>query len=226
MSTGGEGGMVTTNNKQLWKKMWAFKDHGKNFDTVYKANHAPGFRWLHESFGTNWRLTEMQSAIGRLQLKRMPEWTKRRQTYSSMINHACAGISALRIPQVPDDIEHACYKHYLFIKPEELAEGWNRDKIIAAINAEGVPCLQGSCSEVYLEKAFNNTDYRPEKRLPIAKLLGETSLMFLVHPSLALESIHHTVATINKVFQQASVNTLYSPVVRRHPEAAASARLH
>ena len=76
MTTGGEGGMVTTNDKELWSKMWSYKDHGKSYDAVYHREHAPGFRWLHESFGTNWRMMEMQAVIGRIQLKRMPEWTR------------------------------------------------------------------------------------------------------------------------------------------------------
>ena len=78
MTTGGEGGMVTTNYKDLWSKMWSFKDHCKNWEAVYEREHPPGFRWLHNSFGTNWRMTEMQAAIGRVQLKRMPEWNKAR----------------------------------------------------------------------------------------------------------------------------------------------------
>ena len=72
MTTAGEGGMVTTNSDELWNTMWSLKDHGKSYDAVYHREHAPGFRWLHESFGTNWRLTEIQSAIGRLQLRKLP----------------------------------------------------------------------------------------------------------------------------------------------------------
>ncbi len=205
MSTGGEGGMVTCNDKALWEKMWSFKDHGKSYDTVYNTQHPPGFRWLHESFGTNWRLTEMQSAIGRIQLTRMPQWTTTRQRYSAMINAACEGFSAIRIPKVPDHIEHACYKHYVFVQPEQLAEGWSRDKIVEAINAKGVPCMQGSCSEVYLEKAFDDTDFRPAARLPVAKALGETSLMFMVHPTLSIESVEYAVSVVKLVLEQASL---------------------
>jgi dTDP-4-amino-4,6-dideoxygalactose transaminase len=72
MTTGGEGGMVTTNDRELWSKMWSFKDHGKSWEAVYEREHAPGFRWLHESFGTNWRMMEVQAVIGRIQLRRMP----------------------------------------------------------------------------------------------------------------------------------------------------------
>ena len=204
MTTGGEGGMVTTNDKRLWDIMWSYKDHGKSFDAVYNREHPAGFRWLHESFGTNWRITEIQSVIGRIQLRRMPEWTARRQQYAAAINSVCHSIPALRIPELPTYMEHACYKHYLFVRPEQLKSGWTRDRIIEEINAHGVPCYQGSCSEVYLEKAFDDTDYRPQERLPIAKELGETSLMFLVHPSLTEAEINKTCAVIQSVMQSAT----------------------
>ncbi|MCW7553168.1 DegT/DnrJ/EryC1/StrS aminotransferase family protein [Endozoicomonas gorgoniicola] len=204
MTTGGEGGMVTTNDRTLWDKMWSYKDHGKSYDAIYHKQHPPGFRWLHESFGTNWRLTEMQSAIGRIQLQRMPEWTSLRQQYAAAIEAACNEFDALRVPEKPSDIEHACYKHYVFVRPEQLNEGWDRDRIVNEIAARGVPCFQGSCSEVYLEKAFDNTDFRPAERLPVAKALGETSLMFLVHPTLTGAEIEKTCEVIHEVMTLAS----------------------
>lgn len=204
MTTGGEGGMVTTNDKILWEKMWSYKDHGKSYDAVYNTKHEPGYRWLHESFGTNWRLTEMQSAIGRIQLKRMPEWTKIRQKFAEKINQACANFSALRVVDIPRNFEHAQYKNYVFVRPELLADGWTRDKVINAINTLGVPCMQGTCSEVYLEKAFDNTGYRPKKRLVTAQQLGATSIMFFVHPTLTDSEINKTCEAITQVMQQAT----------------------
>ena len=110
----------------------------------------------------------------------------------------------LRLVDVPDYIEDAEYKHYMFIKPELLADGWDRDRIVNEIVVAGVPCFQGSCSEVYLEKAFDDTGFRPEKRLPNAVALGETSLMFLVHPTLTQLEIDKTVDVIKRVFTLAS----------------------
>ncbi|PHS19654.1 MAG: aminotransferase [Kangiella sp.] len=204
MTTGGEGGMVTTNNEALWKKMWAYKDHGKSWDAIYNKVHPPGFRWLHESFGTNWRLTEMQSAIGRIQLKRMKAWTSARQENAKKLDNATASFKLIRQVIVPVNMEHAEYKHYFFIRPEELKEGWTRDKIVEEVVKLGVPCFQGSCSEVYLEKAFDGTNFRPKNRLPNAKELGETSLMFLVHPTLTSQEIDKTCEVISLVLGKAS----------------------
>ncbi|RUO74520.1 DegT/DnrJ/EryC1/StrS aminotransferase family protein [Pseudidiomarina sediminum] len=203
MTTGGEGGMVTTNDETLWRKMWSFKDHGKSYEAVYEREHPPGFRWLHESFGTNWRMMETQAAIGRIQLQRMPDWTAARQRNTAAITAVCAEFSVVRTPSVPAHMEHACYKHYCFVEPEQLAEGWTRDRIVEEMVARGVPCFQGSCSEVYLEKAFDNTGWRPETPLPVAHELGNTSLMFLVHPTLTDAEIEKTCSVLREVLTQA-----------------------
>jgi len=205
MTTGGEGGMVTTNDEALWKKMWGYKDHGKSWDAIYNKEHPPGFRWLHESFGTNWRLTEMQSTIGRVQLKRMPEWTKRRNVNAALVEGALSEFSCVRLIEVPEYIKHAQYKYYAFIKIERLKENWTRDRIVNEINTLGVPCFQGSCSEVYLEKAFDGTNFKPKQRLPAAKELGETSLMFLVHPTLTDQEINLTCEVISTVLKNAQL---------------------
>jgi dTDP-4-amino-4,6-dideoxygalactose transaminase len=205
MSTGGEGGMVTTNSRAWWQAMWSYKDHGKSWEAVYERQHPPGFRWVHESFGTNWRMLEVQGAIGRIQLRRMKDWTARRQANIARINEVVRRYASLRLPQVPQDIEHAAYKHYVFVRPEHLALDWTRDRIVAEINAAGVPCYQGTCSEVYRERAFNGTDFVPDQPLPNAVQLGETSVMFLVHPTLTDMEIGKTAAVLDDVLQRAAV---------------------
>ncbi|KJY90476.1 DegT/DnrJ/EryC1/StrS aminotransferase family protein [Pseudoalteromonas piscicida] len=205
MTTGGEGGMVTTNSKDLWSKMWSYKDHGKSFDAIYNREHPPGFRWLHESFGTNWRMTEMQAVIGRIQLTRMSDWTAKRQSNAQAIDQVAKAFNVVRTVRVPDYIEHAEYKHYLFVNSAALREGWTRDRIVDEINTLGVPCFQGSCSEVYLEKAFDSTPWRPKERLTNAVELGETSLMFLVHPTLTTEEISKTCEVVKQVLHKASL---------------------
>lgn len=231
MTTGGEGGMVTLDDESLWRAMWAYKDHGKSFAAVYERQHPPGFRWLHESFGTNWRMLEMQAAIGRIQLRRMADWTARRQAHaaalvSAMLPFADEG-GPVRLPQLgcsgggnacdtgcgsggtrlcARGCVHGQYKFYAYVRPDNLAPGWTRDRIIEAINEQGVPCYQGSCSEVYLEKAFDDTGWRPAEPLPVARFLGETSLMFLVHPTLTDDEIKKTCAALSRALCEASIN--------------------
>lgn len=234
MTTGGEGGMVTTNDESLWRSMWSFKDHGKSYEAVYERQHPPGFRWLHESFGTNWRMLEMQAVIGRIQLRRMANWTLRRQSNAAALAAALQPFALengpVRLPQLgcspaacvggvtacttgcglggTQSCSKGClsghYKFYAYVRPHNLAPGWSRDRIIEAINAEGVPCYQGSCSEVYLEKAFDDTCWRPTQRLTVARELGETSLMWLVHPTLSDTEITKTCRIISSVLYEAS----------------------
>jgi len=203
MTTGGEGGMVTTNDRALWNRMWSYKDHGKSWQAVYEQQHPPGFRWVHNSFGTNWRMMEMQAAIGRVQLRRMAHWTAVRQQHAALISQAARQHDVVRDPAPGPDVEHAAYKKYLFVRPEELGAGWSRDRIIDAINARGVPCQQGTCSEVYMEKAFEGSGFRPGSGLPVAGELGETSLMFLVHPTLTPAEMDKTCSVISDVLATA-----------------------
>lgn len=192
ISTAGEGGMVTTNDEVLWKQMWAHKDHGKSWDAVYNTKHPPGFRWLHESFGTNWRMTEIQAVVGRIQLTRMATWQKQRAANAKRIWQVCESINWLRVPPLPQDTLHAAYKTYVFVKADQLPAGWNRDTVLEELLSRNIPAFSGSCSEVYLEKAFDESGYRPAERLPVARLLGETSLMFLCHPTLTEAEINLT----------------------------------
>ncbi|MGV5005071.1 DegT/DnrJ/EryC1/StrS family aminotransferase [Acinetobacter variabilis] len=202
MTTGGEGGMVTTNDENLWKKMWSYKDHGKNFDSIYNKQHPPGFRWLHDSFGTNWRMMEMQAVIGRIQLKKMSEWTAQRNANMEKIYAAFADSPYFTVHRPSDDYVHAAYKCYVHVNTDALPEGWSRDRIMTEINAEGVPCFSGSCSEVYLEHAFDGTPWRPKERLKNAQKLSETSLMFLVHPTLTENNIQTTKDVIQQVISR------------------------
>ena len=205
MTTGGEGGMVTTNDRQLWADMWAYKDHGKSWEAVYDREHAPGFRWLHESFGTNWRMLEVQAVIGRIQLRRMQNWQATRLNNAMHIWDAARQLPSLRVPILPTGDVHAAYKCYVFVRPQNLKVGWSRDRILNEMVSRGVPAFSGSCSEVYLEKAFDNTGWRPEQRLAHAKELGETSMMFLVHPTLSEHEISLTCKVLTEVVEEASM---------------------
>ena len=216
MTTGGEGGMVTTNDDELWSRMWSFKDHGKSWDAVNSCQSSLGFRWVHESFGTNWRMLEIQAAIGRIQLRRMREWTTARQENADVIGAALAALTSgdgpLRVPRLPAKqsaaseyaSRHAHYKFYIYVDPERLPMSWSRDRIVSEIKKRGVPCYQGSCPEIYLEKAFDATPWRPRQRLPVARDLGDSSLMFLVHPTLTGEEVRRTAKVAAEVIRSAT----------------------
>ena len=203
MTLGGEGGLITTNDEAIWSRAWAYRDHGKSYDAVYNREHPAGFRWVHESFGTNWRITEMQSAMGRVLLRQLPAMVEQRRRHAELLTERFGKMSALRVTVPPAHICHSYYKYYAFLRLERLRSGWNRDRVIAAINAEGIPCFSGICSEIYLEKAFS-TEMRPSQRLPVAKELGETSLMFLVHPTLSDTDMHDTADAVEKVLANAT----------------------
>lgn len=203
MTTGGEGGMITTNDRDLWLAMWAYKDHGKSWEAVYERQHAPGFRWVHDSFGTNWRMLEAQAVLGRIQLRRMQQWHEARLANARSIWSAARQLSGLRVPIFSQSFVHAAYKCYVFVEPQALKSDWDRDRILNEIVARGVPCFSGSCSEVYLEKAFDNTPWRPLERLHSARQLGETSLMFMVHPTLTSAEIDKTCQVLSAVMREA-----------------------
>jgi dTDP-4-amino-4,6-dideoxygalactose transaminase len=203
MTTGGEGGMLLTNDDKIWASAWAFKDHGKNYDSVYHKEHPPGFRWLHDSFGTNWRMTEMQAAIGRVQLRKLPDWVEKRRRNAAVLMERFAGLAALRVTSPSPEIYHSYYKYYVFVRPERLKPGWDPDRIMNEVVRRGIPCFTGSCSEIYMEKAFQQSGLQPAERLPVARELGETSLMFLVHPTLTEKDMEAVVAAVRKVMKEA-----------------------
>jgi len=188
LTTGGEGGMVTTNDRSVWERAWSYKDHGKGLDAV----RGPGgdvFRWVHESFGTNARMTEMQAALGRAQLGKLDAWLASRQRNAAFLGERLGRLGALRLPEPPAHVEHAWYKLYAFLRPECLKPGWTRDRIVRAIRAEGVPCGSGICPEIYLEKAFEDTPLRP---------------LFPVHPTLARPDVRDTARAVEKVLRVAA----------------------
>ncbi len=204
MTTGGEGGMLVTDSVEAWERAWAYKDHGKSYLAVYEREHPPGFRWLHESFGTNWRMTEMQAAIGRLQLRKLPEWSEIRRRNAAILSDGFRRIPALRVEEPADHLQHAWYKYYVYVRPERLKRGWSRDRIMEEINGAGVPCFSGSCSEIYREKAFEKSGLVPQQPLPVARELGKTTLMFLVHPTLESADMERTRQVVEEVLSRAS----------------------
>jgi hypothetical protein len=204
ITTGGEGGMLVTNSRALWEKAWSYKDHGKSYAAVFEREHPYGFRWLHESFGSNARITEMQSAIGRLQLAKLPQWLEQRRRNAGLLSLGLAPVPGLRLAAPPGHSEHAWYKYYAFIRPEMLRSGWNMERILEALDAEGIPCGVGSCSEIYLEKAFVDAGLGPPQPLPVAKRLADSTLMFMLHPGLTEQDMRDTCTAVAKVMHAAT----------------------
>ena len=204
ITTGGEGGLVTTDDEALWQAVWSSKDHGKSWEAVYEREHGPGFRWLHEGLGTNWRMTEMQAAIGRIQLGKLEGWLARRRRNAGLLVSRLRDLSALRVPTPPPGVEHAWYKLYAFVRPEALKAGWDRDRVMQEIAARGIFCGSGSCPEIYREKAVRDLGLAPDRRLPVAQMLGETSLMLLVHPTLDDDAMHKAGDIVEAVVREAT----------------------
>ena len=206
ITTGGEGGMITSSNEEIIDNVFAIRDHGKTSMSLQREKTKIGFRWVHDKLGSNFRLTEMQAAIGRIQLKNIIDTRQTRERNASILIENLMDLSLLRIPLPTNDITHAWYKFYCYVRPKYLKSNWNRDRIISEINSKGFPAFQGSCSEIYLEKCFLERDLAPKKRLPIAKKLGDTSLMFLVHPTITIYEMTKYAETIRSVIKEASTS--------------------
>lgn len=206
MTTGGEGGLISTNSDVLWRRAWSRKDHGKSYDTVFNKPHAPGFRWLHESIGTNLRMTSIQAVLGLRQLQRLAGWRAIRARNAAILLDAVRSIDILRTPSPARGITHAWYRFYTFVRPDRLKPGYSRDRIVAELNASGVPCFVGSCSEVYLERSFIALGLAPEERLPVARRLGETSIALLVDPSIDEDEAVRQGGILREIAAKASLN--------------------
>ena len=203
ISTGGEGGMITTDNNKIFKRIWSLKDHGKSYELSLKKSDSYSFRWLHENFGSNFRLTEMQSAIGRSQLRLMDDWHQKRTRNAMILFEILNKITILRIPMPPDNMIHAWYKFHCYIKEDSLLDGWDRDRIINEIRNKSFPAFSGSCSEIYLEKCFRKNSTTNQERLKNARSLGDSSLMFLVHPTITVDEMKEYALVIKKVLNKA-----------------------
>lgn len=203
VSTGGEGGLVATDDEDLWRRAWSYKDHGKSYDEVHRKDHPPGFRWLHESWGSNWRMTEIQSALGRTQLARLASSVEARRQRAGALSAGLSGHFALRLAEPPPNVTHSYYKYYAFVRPELMRPGWDVDRVAQEISRMGPTCLRGSCGEIYREKAFPPS-WKPAAPLPNGRELAETALMFQVHPTLTLDEVREAAVAARRVLDIAA----------------------
>lgn len=204
MSTGGEGGMLLLRDEDVFLRAWSYKDHGKDYALAMEKSAEPKFRWMISSIGTNFRMTEMQAAIGLHQLAKLKLWVEERRARARILDDAFAGLKAVRLPAARNHIGHAYYKYYLFIRPEMLREGWSRDRILREAAALGAPCGPGSCSEIYLEKAFVDRAGPAHQRLPVTKALGETSILLPVDQTLSPGDVREMAEIMRYVVLQAT----------------------
>ena len=203
MTLGGEGGMITTNSKKIDSFARAFNNHGKNFKklSLQSATKIPKFRYIHDDIGTNYRMTEMQASIGRIQLKKLKKWTRIRTNNAYAIYRAIEKLPITKIPIISPELKHAFYKCYVMLDLNHLKKDWSRDKIIYEINLRGVSCFSGSCPEIYLEKCYEQFS---DIALPNAKALGKESIMLTVHPSLTKKEINQIKSAVKEVLLLAS----------------------
>jgi|TARA_R110001599_G_scaffold289983_1_gene492969 dTDP-4-amino-4,6-dideoxygalactose transaminase len=197
ITTGGEGGMVTTNCPHLFKRAWSLKDHGKDYDTVFNKEHPTGFRWLHKNIGTNWRMMPIQAVIGIEALDLLDDWVNHRRMIAGIYNENLKDISGIRLTLPAKNIYHSYYKYYFFIEPEKFSI--SRDEIIEKINNENIFCQIGSCSEIYKEIAL--LDYKPKKQLVNTQKLFETALLLKCDPTITKENASKNIKIIKKILK-------------------------
>jgi len=180
ITTGGEGGLTSFQDMAAWEWAWSFKDHGKNWTKVSNPPATPGFRWLHDSVGTNWRLTGPQAAIGSAQLAKLPAWREARTRNAAIWSDVLSSVRGIRIPRPGNRVTHAYYKFYFYLDVASDSARL-RDEIVRRAVEAGIRLFSGSSSEVYLEKAFDDL---PRPDCPVSRDIGARSLMVEVHPTL------------------------------------------
>ena len=204
MTTAGEGGMLVTNRKDVFEAAWRLKDHGRHPSLYFdRSNMKPGvqFKFLVDEFGSNMRMSEVQAAVGRSVLRKLPSWVETRRRHAHKLAEACEA-AGLRTPMPSTDFRHSFYRFHSYVRPNRLAEGWNRDRILMAMRDRGIPCMAGTCFEIYRESAFP-IEWKPTSPLKNAFELGQTSIAWLVHPTLSDEAIQYSCEVIRDVMAEA-----------------------
>ena len=202
MTTGGEGGMLTTSDGEIFNRAWSYKDHGKNRGKMLGTVSGPSFKWVHDSLGTNWRMTEMQAAIGNTTLPKVSGWVDRRQVLARLLDNHFSDHPAFRTTVPAADIRHSYYKYYVFLRPDRISSGWTRDRLLETLHQRDVPAYTGICGEIYREGVFEDGGFAPDQRHPIAVQLSETAIMIPIHPNLTDQSVVDVARSITAVVDE------------------------
>jgi len=204
ISTGGEGGMVITSDTNFYERMWEFRDHGKSYERVHKGEPSQGFQWLIDSFGTNWRLTEIQATIGRIQLSKLPDWIKKRRNNANVLTEWLSDLPAVHVPKPETHSYHSYYKYNFLINPDTLKAGWSRDRILEGLVNLGIPARVGACFNISHELAFDNSNF-PVGDLPNARSLECKTLTLPCHPTLTKPNLTFIGENLRKVITEAAL---------------------
>lgn len=204
ISTGGEGGLVITNDNRLYKRMWSLRDHGWDYDRAHNIDNSTGFKWLVDTFSTNWRMTESQSAIGRIQLRKLENWIDQRRANASRLTEALGGLSIARDLTPPDSVRHSYYKYNVLIDRQALADNWTRDRIVDDLNCLGVPARVGACPDIAEEAAFRNAGVDTSNPRPNAADIADCTIMLPVHPTLTKGNLDFMANALKTVLSNAN----------------------
>ncbi|HEV2866495.1 MAG TPA: DegT/DnrJ/EryC1/StrS aminotransferase family protein [Allosphingosinicella sp.] len=200
ISTAGEGGLVTFRDDRAYEWAWSYKDHGKVRSRALEHAPQPGFRWLHDIVGTNWRMTEICAAVGLLQMDKLPQWRMRRTRNADVWAEALQDVPGVRAPRPARNLTGAYYKFYAYLDVDAGQNARLRDRILQEAGAAGIRIFSGSCSEVYREAAFSDMKVEPH---PVAKALGDSSLMFEVHPTLDTRRLRDRADAVAEIIRRA-----------------------
>lgn len=204
ISTGGEGGLVITKDEHLYKKMWSLRDHGWDYDKAHTTDDSTGFKWLVDTFSTNWRMTELQSAIGRIQLRKLTHWIEKRRNNAERLRSAIQDLPLIRDLTPPNTVKHSYYKFNILIERNMLAANWTRDKIVDDLNSRGVPARVGACPDIAREAAFSNAGFDTSHPRPNAADIADRTIMLPAHPTLTEGNINFMADVLRTVMSSAS----------------------
>lgn len=183
ISTGGEGGMVICNDDAIHARMAARRDHGR-FQMVGNRDMTQ-FTYEVQEFGTNLRLTEMQSAIGRLQLKKLDGWNAKRNHIATIYRNAING-PGIRHPARADGRVWYLYNMQVFDR--------DRQDLLRRLNERGIPARIGGCPNLLMEPVFGGVG----APCPEADAVGERTLSLPVYPTMTLSDVEEVCTVVNE----------------------------